>query len=98
MASPTDTAHPLRRLWDFAQDDHRAIVWGTALSILNKFFDVLPELLIGVAVDVVVRGRASLMADWLGIDAPPARSCIATCQPWNWRGSMTARRAACCRW
>ena len=29
---------------------------------------MLPELLIGVAVDVVVRGRASLMADWLGID------------------------------
>ncbi|MEZ5381358.1 MAG: ABC transporter ATP-binding protein [Microthrixaceae bacterium] len=68
MASPTTTAHPLRRLWDFAHDDHRAIVWGTAVSVLNKFFDVLPELLIGVAVDVVVRGRASLMAEWFGID------------------------------
>ena len=68
MASPTTTSHPLRRLWDFAHDDHRAIVWGTVLSMLNKFFDVLPELLIGVAVDVVVRGRASLMAEWFGID------------------------------
>ena len=73
MAPPEPQAqqiprHPLRRLWDFAQDDHRAIRLGAALSVLNKFFDVLPELLIGVAVDVVVRGDASLLADWLGID------------------------------
>ena len=66
--SRADAPHPLRRLWDFATDDHRAIRLGTALSVLNKFFDVLPELLIGVAVDVVVRGDASLVADWLGID------------------------------
>ncbi|MFZ1541798.1 MAG: ABC transporter transmembrane domain-containing protein, partial [Candidatus Microthrix parvicella] len=73
MAPPEPQAqqiprHPLRRLWDFAQDDHRAVRLGAGLSVLNKFFDVLPELLIGVAVDVVVRGDASLLADWLGID------------------------------
>lgn len=66
--SRRDAPHPLRRLWDFAVDDHLAIRMGTALSVLNKFFDVLPELLIGVAVDVVVRGNRSLVADWFGIE------------------------------
>ena len=35
---------------------------GTVYSVLNKFFDVLPELLIGVAVDVVVNQKASFLA------------------------------------
>lgn len=61
-------SHPLRRLWNFAQADHRAVIVGTVLSVLNKFFDVLPELLIGVAVDVVVRGNQSLVSDWFGIE------------------------------
>lgn len=68
-ARASGTAHrPLRRLWDFAEADHRAAIVGTVLSVLNKFFDVLPELLIGVAVDVVVRGNQSLVADWFGIE------------------------------
>jgi ATP-binding cassette subfamily B protein len=37
--------------------------------VLNKFFDVLPELLIGVAVDVVVNQKASFLAR-LGIAEP----------------------------
>ncbi len=66
--APSGSHRPLRRLWDFAEDDHRAAIIGTVLSVLNKFFDVLPELLIGVAVDVVVRGNQSLVADWFGIE------------------------------
>ncbi|MEN9395649.1 MAG: hypothetical protein RLZ81_179 [Pseudomonadota bacterium] len=31
-------------------------------SVLNKFFDILPEVLIGVAVDVVVKGDQSFLA------------------------------------
>ena len=54
--------HPLRRLFGYARN-HRRDVWlGTFYSVVNKFFDVLPELLIGVAVDVVVNQKASFLA------------------------------------
>ena len=54
--------HPLRRLFGYARN-HRRDVWlGTFYSVVNKFFDVLPELLIGVAVDVVVSQKASFLA------------------------------------
>ena len=42
---------------------------ATVCSVLNKFFDVLPELLIGVAVDVVVNQKLSFLAR-LGIAEP----------------------------
>jgi ATP-binding cassette subfamily B protein len=61
--------HPLRRLIRVAAPYRRNVVLATAFSILNKFFDVLPELLIGVAVDVVVNRRESFLAR-LGIADP----------------------------
>ncbi|GMU42792.1 MAG: ABC transporter ATP-binding protein [Xanthomonadales bacterium] len=62
-------AHPLRRLADYASA-HRARAWRAAsFSALNKVFDVLPELLIGVAVDVVVNQRDSFLAQ-LGVVDP----------------------------
>ncbi len=54
--------HPLRRLFAFARPYRRDAVLGSIYSVLNKFFDVLPELLIGVAVDVVVNRQASFLA------------------------------------
>ena len=54
--------HPLRRLAGFARPQRRNAVLATVYSVLNKFFDVLPELLIGVAVDVVVNQQDSFMA------------------------------------
>ncbi len=42
---------------------------ATLYSVLNKIFDVLPELLIGVAVDIVVNQRDSFMAT-LGVADP----------------------------
>ena len=54
--------HPLTRLFAFARPYRRDAVLGTVYSVLNKFFDVLPELLIGVAVDVVVNQKASFLA------------------------------------
>jgi ATP-binding cassette subfamily B protein len=61
--------HPLQRLSAFARPYRRDAVLGTVYSVLNKFFDVLPELLIGVAVDVVVNQRASFLAR-LGLVEP----------------------------
>jgi len=54
--------HPLRRLAGFARPQRRNAVLATVYSVLNKFFDVLPELLIGVAVDVVVNQQDSFMS------------------------------------
>ncbi len=54
--------HPLRRLLGFARPYRRDAAFGVLFSVLNKVFDVLPELLIGVAVDVVVNKKASFLA------------------------------------
>ncbi|HEX6271578.1 MAG TPA: ABC transporter ATP-binding protein [Polyangiaceae bacterium] len=55
-------AHPLRRLFHHARAYRREIALATTFSVLNKVFDVLPEVLIGVAVDVVVNRKASFVA------------------------------------
>lgn len=50
---------------------------ATVYSVLNKFFDVLPELLIGIAVDVVVNRRTSFVAR-LGIVDPKQQLVLLT--------------------
>ena len=62
MATPRPTG-PLRRLLRYAQPHRRAIVTSSAYSILNKIFDLAPPLLIGTAVDIVVRREASFLAE-----------------------------------
>lgn len=65
----TDTqAHPLLRLWRRAPRYRGRIVRGTVLTALNKIFDIAPELLIGVAIDIVVRDSDSMVAQVLGIE------------------------------
>jgi ATP-binding cassette subfamily B protein len=54
--------HPLRRLFRHTRAYRRAATLATSYSVLNKLFDVLPEVLIGVAVDVVVNRKASFLA------------------------------------
>ena len=54
--------HPLRRLWEYAAGHRRRIVTATSFSILNKAFDLAPPVLIGTAVDVVVRREDSMLA------------------------------------
>jgi ATP-binding cassette, subfamily B, bacterial len=55
-------AHPLRRLFRHARVYRRDAALAATFSALNKLFDVLPEVLIGVAVDVVVNQKASFLA------------------------------------
>ncbi|MEN9659692.1 MAG: hypothetical protein RL571_3157 [Pseudomonadota bacterium] len=52
----------LRRLFQYAGVYRRDAYWASLFSIINKFFDILPEVLIGVAVDVVVNREASFLA------------------------------------
>lgn len=61
--------HPFLRLFRYARPYRRDIVLATLYSILNKFFDVLPEVLIGVAVDVVVNKESSFLAKIGIVDA-----------------------------
>jgi len=59
----------LLRLLRYARGFRRRIVLATTCSIMNKLFDVMPEILIGIAIDVVVRQKASFVAE-LGIADP----------------------------
>ena len=59
----------LLRLLRYARRFRARIVLATAFSILNKLFDVMPEILIGIAIDVVVRRQDSFLAT-LGIEQP----------------------------
>jgi ATP-binding cassette subfamily B protein len=61
--------HPLRRLFGFARPYRPKAAAASLYSVLNKVFDVLPEVLIGVAVDVVVNQRESFIAG-LGLPDP----------------------------
>ncbi len=59
----------LLRLFRYARAHRKKILLASLSSILNKLFDVLPEILIGVAIDVVVRREESFVAA-LGIADP----------------------------
>lgn len=61
--------HPLKRLLGHAAERRGDVRLATVWSILNKVFDVLPEILIGVAVDVVVNRQDSFLAR-LGVPDP----------------------------
>ncbi|MGB3613595.1 MAG: ABC transporter ATP-binding protein [Elainellaceae cyanobacterium] len=61
----TSTASPpLSRLIHYGRR-YRSQLWLAATcSVLNKVFDLAPPALIGLAVDTVVKGEDSFLADW----------------------------------
>ena len=69
MNNPLSSLHPLQRLLNFAKPYRRNIILGSVFSVCNKVFDVLPEILIGVSVDVVVNQKDSFLAK-LGVIDP----------------------------
>lgn len=64
---------PLRALWQRYRDYRGKLVAAITMSTLNKVADVFPELLIGAAVDVVVRGSDSFIASLLGVESRHAQ-------------------------
>lgn len=60
---------PLRALWQRYRRFRTTFVAAVLLSTINKIADVVPELLIGAAVDVVVRGSDSFVGDVLGVES-----------------------------
>jgi ATP-binding cassette subfamily B protein len=66
---PASSASVLMRLLRYARGYRNRIRLASLCSVLNKLFDVMPEILIGMAIDVVVRQKQSFLAD-LGILEP----------------------------
>jgi ATP-binding cassette subfamily B protein len=60
----TETRSALRRLFHYASGYRRRIYAAVAFSILNKVFDILPPLLIGLGVDTVVEREGSFIANF----------------------------------
>ncbi len=59
----------LRRLLKYARGFRSRIWLASFCSVMNKLFDVMPEILIGIAIDVVVRQEDSFVAA-MGITDP----------------------------
>ncbi len=58
----TSSFAALARLLRYARGYRRQIIAATTCSIINKLFDIAPEILIGVAIDVVVNQEQSFVA------------------------------------
>ena len=70
MTSAAQTSFTaLVRLLRYARGFRRRIAAAAFCSVMNKLFDVMPEILIGIAIDVVVRQKTSFVAE-LGIVDP----------------------------
>jgi ATP-binding cassette subfamily B protein len=59
----------LRRLLRYSRGHRRQIYAASACSVVNKLFDVAPEILIGIAIDVVANRQESFVAG-LGFTSP----------------------------
>jgi ATP-binding cassette subfamily B protein len=69
--------HALPRLLQYGRDYRNLIVKAITCSIINKIFDLAPPVLIGAAVDVVVKRQDSLIAN-LGFPSVFAQLLILT--------------------
>ena len=58
---------PLSKLWHHFKGKRSRVIEASIYSILNKIFDIAPPLLIGLAVDTVVKGEESFIGT-LGIE------------------------------
>ncbi len=57
----------LRRLWSNARRHRGRVFLAAAWTTLGKVMDVMPEVIIGAAIDVVVRGQDSFIAGLFGL-------------------------------
>ena len=62
----------LINLLRYARGYRKRIILASICSALNTFFDVMPEILIGVAIDVVVNQQESFVAS-LGFATPKSQ-------------------------
>ena len=55
---------PLRRLWRYAEAHRGRLIRAILWSVLNKAFDILPPVLIGMAVDIVVNKEGAFLSNY----------------------------------
>jgi len=65
---PVSSTPPLRNLWRHFRNHRRRVVFATTMSVVNKICDIMPELLIGAAVDVVVNSNRSFIGRIFGTE------------------------------
>lgn len=58
------SSHPFQRLLRYGRRYRRQVWLASLCSVFNKFFDLAPPVLIGLAVDVVVQQQDSWIASW----------------------------------
>ncbi len=68
MTDIPSSASVLRQLLHYARGHRKQIRLASLCSVLNKIFDVMPEILIGMAIDVIVRQKQSFLADYGLVD------------------------------
>ncbi len=66
--TPLPPGRGLPRLWAYARPERGRVLLATLYTTLGKVMDVAPEILIGVVIDVVVRGQRSFLATRFGIE------------------------------
>jgi len=54
-------------LWQFAKPHRPKVILATIYETFGKVMDVAPEILIGIAIDVIVEGKESMFATMFGI-------------------------------
>lgn len=69
MSQAKSSFRSFRRLFSYAQNHRKDFYLGSLFSFLNKTFDIAPEILIGIAIDVVANQEKSFLARW-GVEAP----------------------------
>ena len=68
MSDNTSSYSSFRRFLNYARPWKSKIYLASFYSVINKLFDIAPEILIGVAVDLVVQKNDSIIAK-LGLKA-----------------------------
>ncbi len=63
---------PLKQLWHYAESERKNVIIASTYSVINKFFDIFPEILLGIAIDVVARGDKSFVSH-LGFESTKAQ-------------------------
>ncbi|KAB8038711.1 ATP-binding cassette domain-containing protein [Silvanigrella paludirubra] len=60
--------HPFKRLFIYAKSYQKDVILASIYSSLNKIFDIMPEILIGIAIDTVVNKQNAILSK-LGISS-----------------------------
>lgn len=70
--APQTSFRSLLRLLRYARGYRRRLIAAISCSVINKLFDIAPEILIGIAIDVVVNQEASFVSR-LGLSTPESQ-------------------------